>query len=82
METTRYVQQLDSEICLVCLCTVGMIDLFIEICGSAPFARAHGQRNDRRLFEMSLSICTEGQALVIERTEEKQSLFCFLQKVQ
>jgi len=65
----------------VCLCTVGMIDLFVEICGSAPFARAHGPRNDRCLFEMSLSICTECHALERERERErereKESLFVF-----
>jgi LDH2 family malate/lactate/ureidoglycolate dehydrogenase len=61
---------------------VGMIDLFVEICGSAPFARAHGARNDRCLFEMSLSICAEGQALVRERERGERIPFCFSQKVQ
>lgn len=60
---------------LLCLCTVGMIDLFLEICGSAAFAQAHGPRNDRRLFEMSLSICTQGQALV--RSRKKNPVFVF-----
>jgi len=51
-----------------------MIDLFLEICGSAAFARAHGPRNDTCLFEMSLSICTQGQALVRSR---KKNPFLF-----